>query len=153
MVINECPLVSAGLPLLMSAQRRVKHRSISNGSGTRSARPRAVVAMLGVGVYMLQPAIRSCRALSPARPVHVVQRDAEKHDADYKIVSREGVVLARLKASSLAEVVVAEAASEAPLDAEIVAADKARVVARHELWTGGALGWSLVVAAPPKQIG
>jgi hypothetical protein len=62
----------------------------------------------------------------------------------YRIVSTEGVELASVRAASLLEVVTSSAASAAPLDARIVAAEGSRVLARRELWTGGCPGWSLV---------
>jgi len=68
----------------------------------------------------------------------------------YRIATRDGKELATVAASNVTEVIATPAASGAPLDAEIVAADSGRVLARRELWTGGAAGWSLVPADAPR---
>jgi len=60
-----------------------------------------------------------------------------EQDSTYRIVSTEGVELAILRAASLVEVVTSSAASAAPLDARIMAAEGSRVLARCP-------GWSLV---------
>ncbi len=62
----------------------------------------------------------------------------------YRVVSHDGVELARLRAASVTEVVASEEARAAPLGAEVVLDGSSRVVARREAWAGGAPGWSLV---------
>jgi len=66
----------------------------------------------------------------------------------YRIVTREGHELATVQAANLAEVIASAPASVTPVEAQIVAADSLRVLARLELWAGDHPGWALVAAAP-----
>lgn len=61
----------------------------------------------------------------------------------YRIISRDGAVLATVLAASVAEVVATPEASAAPLESRIMLADGARVLARRELWAGEYPGWSV----------
>lgn len=62
----------------------------------------------------------------------------------YRILTGDGRELATVVARNVTDVIAMPAAADAPLDAEIVAVDSGRVLARRELWPGEAAGWSLV---------
>jgi hypothetical protein len=89
---------------------------------------------------------RKCKPGWPSRRSPSTRHEASMHAAlrTYRIVTRDGVELARLQAASLAEVIATHAASVAPLEARIVSADGSKVLARRELWTGTSPGWSVM---------